>query len=93
LRADNKPSDVSLVPLAAHERLSAAFARYEDAYRTAERDELVAARIELCQVLLECGEDLEPAVTAQLARDRAELERLVSQLQPAGSPEALPLAP
>jgi hypothetical protein len=64
---------VSIVPLAAQERLSAAFARYEAVYGSGDRNALVAARLELCLALQECGEELPAAVLAQMERDRAEL--------------------
>jgi hypothetical protein len=66
----------TIVPLAADERLLAAYARY-DAEWAARGEGLVAARIELCEALLACGEQLAPAVVAQLTRDRAGLVRLV----------------
>jgi hypothetical protein len=62
----------TIVPLAADERLLAAYARYDAEWAT-RGDGLVAARVELCEALLACGEQLAPAVTAQLARDRAAL--------------------
>ena len=61
---------MAVVRLAAQERLSAAFARY-DAVWKARGDDLPAARLELCLALLACGEVLEPAVVAQMERDRA----------------------
>jgi hypothetical protein len=77
---------VTVVPLAAVERLSAAFSRYDAAW-TSQDEGLVAARIELCEALLDCGEVLPVEVLAQLARDRAELaqhpvlaERVVSEV-------------
>jgi hypothetical protein len=64
---------VSIVHLAAEERLSAAFGRYEAAYGFEDRVELVAARLELCAALLACGEELPSPVLAQMDCDRAEL--------------------
>jgi hypothetical protein len=61
---------VKVVPLAADERLSAAFARYDDEWSKG-GDGLTAARIELCEALLACGETLPPVVVTQLAVDRA----------------------
>ncbi len=61
---------MNIVLLAAHERLSAAFARY-DAEWVSRGEGLVAARIELSEALLACGETLPRSVLAQLARDRA----------------------
>lgn len=66
------PSVMPIVPLAADERLSTAFARYEAAW-TGDEDDLPAARLELCQALLACGEQLPPSVLAQMDRDRAAL--------------------
>ncbi|MDT7536838.1 MAG: hypothetical protein QOE84_460 [Actinomycetota bacterium] len=64
---------MSIVPLAAQERLSAAFAHYEAVYGSGDRNALVAARLELCLALQECGEELPGSVLAQMERDRAEL--------------------
>ena len=65
-----------VVPLAADERLLAAFARYHAAY-SAQGDELVAARLELCESLLEVGEMLAPELHQQMALDRETLARQV----------------
>jgi hypothetical protein len=71
---------VTVVPLAAVERLSAAFARYDAAW-TLQDEGVVAARIELCEALLDSGEVLPVEVRAQLACDRAVLaERVVSEV-------------
>jgi hypothetical protein len=67
---------VTVVPLAADERLLAAFARYHAAWTT-QGDELVAARLELCESLLEVGESLAPELLEQMAADRATLARSV----------------
>jgi hypothetical protein len=61
---------VAVVPLAADERLSAAFARYDAEWMTG-GEGLPAARLELCEALLACGESLPESVRAQMARDRA----------------------
>jgi hypothetical protein len=64
---------MTVVPLSAHERLSAAFARYDALWVTG-GDELPAARLELCRALVECGDQLEPALLAQMDLDRATVE-------------------
>jgi hypothetical protein len=63
---------VTVVPLAADERLLAAFARYHAAWAV-RGDELVAARLELCEALLEVGEVLAPELCEQMQADRAAL--------------------
>jgi hypothetical protein len=68
--------DVKVVPLAADERLSAAFARY-DAEWAARGEGLITARIELCEALLACSEPLPDGVITQLALDRAALTQQV----------------
>ncbi|MCU1591612.1 MAG: hypothetical protein JWP11_2868 [Frankiales bacterium] len=71
---------MSAVPLAAHERLSAAFARYDALWGT-QGDDLPAARLELCLALLACGETLPAPVLAQMERDRAAVsERVVIEV-------------
>ena len=67
---------MSIVHLAAQERLTAAFGRYEVAYAAGVRGPLLEARIELCEALVAAGEELAPEVVAQLERDRAELEAM-----------------
>jgi hypothetical protein len=52
--------------------LLAAFARYHAAY-AAQAEEIVAARLELCEALLEVGEMLAPELHQQMAADRATL--------------------
>jgi hypothetical protein len=64
---------MAVVPLSAHERLSAAFARYDALWVTG-GDDLPAARLELCRALLACGDQLPPSVLAQMERDRAAVE-------------------
>ena len=67
---------MTVVRLAAEERLTAAFARYDAAWGSAGQLEVVVARIELCEALADLGEVLPPPVCAQLARDRALLAAL-----------------
>jgi hypothetical protein len=62
---------MAVVRLAAHERLTVAFARYDDAWETGDELTTAAARIELCAALVELGEVLDPPIRAQLERDRA----------------------
>lgn len=64
-----------VVPLAADERLAKAFARYNAAW-VKQGEELVAARLALCEMLLEVGEALAPELHEQMALDRAALEGL-----------------
>jgi hypothetical protein len=68
---------VSFVPLALEERLLAAYARYEQVYGAGNRDEVVTARLELCEALLASGDPLPPAVLLQMQADRAELAQRV----------------
>ncbi len=63
---------MTVVALAADERLMAAFKRYETAW-SASGDELVAARLELCEALMAVGEMLAPELLQQMAADRATL--------------------
>jgi hypothetical protein len=71
---------VSFVPVASEERLLAAFARYEEVFGAGNRDRMIAARLELCEALLECGEMLAPPVLVQMQADRQELaQRVVTQ--------------
>ena len=70
-------SGMTVVPLASDERLIAAFARYHAAW-TAQGDELISARLELCEALLEVGEMLAPELHEQMAADRAALEERVA---------------
>jgi hypothetical protein len=67
---------MSVVRLAAEERLTAAFARYDDAWGGDDERAVVVARIELCEALAALGEVLPPTVRAQLERDRALLAAL-----------------
>ena len=60
---------MTVVPLAADERLAAAFKRYQAAWEV-KGYELVAARLELCEALLAVGETLAPELQAQMAEDR-----------------------
>jgi hypothetical protein len=70
-RGDGEPAGMTVVRLAAEERLTTAFARYDEAWSAGDELATVAARIELCAALVELGEVLEPPVRAQLERDRA----------------------
>lgn len=67
---------MTIVRLAAEERLTAAFARYDEAWSGDDQLAIVAARIELCEALAALGEVLPPPVRAQLDRDRALLAAL-----------------
>lgn len=62
-----------VVPLAVDDRLSKAFARYDAAW-VKQDDELVAARLALCEMLVELGESLPPELHDQMAVDRAVLQ-------------------
>ncbi len=66
---------VPVVPLAADERLAKAFARYNAAWVN-QGEELIAARLDLCELLLEVGEELAPELHEQMALDRAALDRI-----------------
>lgn len=69
---------MTVVRLAAQERLIAAFASYDAVWSSAGRDMDVApARLELCSALLDCGEELPPSVLEQMERDRAVVAQLV----------------
>ena len=68
---------MTVVALAADERLKAAFKRYEGAW-AGSSDGLVAARLELCEALLAVGEMLAPELVQQMAADRATLSQLVA---------------
>jgi hypothetical protein len=70
-------SGVNVVPLAADERLLAAFARYHAAW-SAQGHELVSARLELCEALLDVGEMLAPELIEQMAVDRETLAQRVA---------------
>jgi hypothetical protein len=67
---------MAVVRLAAEERLTAAFGRYDAAWSGEDQLEIVSARIELCDALAALGEILPPPVRAQLERDRALLAAL-----------------
>ena len=67
---------MTVVRLAAEERLTAAFARYDAAWGSAGQLEVVVARIELCEALADRGEALSAAGLRPLARDRALLAAL-----------------
>jgi hypothetical protein len=61
-----------VVPLASDERLKKAFARYNAAW-VQQGEELAAARLALCEALLEVGESLAPELHEQMVLDRAAL--------------------
>ena len=65
------------MPLASEERLLAAYARYEEVFGSGSRDRVVAARLQLCEALMECGEPLPPQVLLQMQADRQELSQRV----------------
>lgn len=62
---------MTVVRLAAEERLAAAFARYDAVWPDGRPQDIVAARIALCRALLDVDELLPPEALAQLARDEA----------------------
>ncbi len=62
---------MTTVRLAAEERLTAAFARYDAAWDAWDDIATAAARVELRAALVDLGEMLPPPVRAQLERDRA----------------------
>lgn len=66
---------MTVVRLAAEERLLAAYARYDRAWAVVGSADLVPARLELCRALLDCGELLPPEVQSQMARDGAALDK------------------
>jgi hypothetical protein len=68
---------VTALPLAADERLVAAFKRYEAAWAV-KGYELTAARLELCEALLAVGETLAPELQAQMDEDRDALAAQVA---------------
>ncbi|MDX6197777.1 MAG: hypothetical protein QOJ79_928 [Actinomycetota bacterium] len=68
---------MTVVPLAADERLLTAFARYHAAW-SVQGEELVSARLELCEALLDVGEMLAPELVQQMAVDRETLAQRVA---------------
>lgn len=62
---------MTVVQLAAEERLAAAFTRYDAVWPDGRPQDVVAARIALCRALLDVDEVLPPAALSQLARDEA----------------------
>ncbi len=66
---------MTVVRLAAEERLLAAFARYDAAWLAAAAQDVSTARIELCRALLDLDEVLPVEVLAQLARDESAVAR------------------
>lgn len=75
--APSEPAGVTIVRLAAEERLLAAYARYDAAWASGRDEEVPAARLELCHALLDCGEVLASEVLAQMHRDQATVARPV----------------
>ncbi len=66
---------MTVVRLAAEERLVAAFARYDAVWPDGEPLELAADRLELCRAMLDLDETLPAEVLAQMARDEAAVAR------------------
>lgn len=70
---DSQPGHDQAVPDVA---LRSAYARYEAAQETGDREELVTARLALCSALVATGWEAPEAVQEQMHRDEKTLRRL-----------------